>query len=168
MTEKLTEQDNYILHTAITKITRLERKTSELEEKQNAIAGQIQPGENESLRLLIQELLATEKENSVLFTAVSEEQKKYFVQLVSISDQVKSVKSSFEQTDSNRKMQFDELRKLVLNSPRDVVQEKRILLFPEHRVQEYYAVFKWILYIIIVFLTFFLLKYLISCLFHLA
>jgi len=47
----------------------------------------------------------------------------------------------------------------------EVIQEKRILLFPEHGAKEYYGtVLRWILYIIIATYGFFLMKYLIDLL----
>jgi hypothetical protein len=168
MSEKLNEQENYILDTAIRKINGLEKRTSELEEKETTITYQSDPAEIESHLILVRELLTVQKENSGLLTDITEELKTLKAHLIDHTEHSKSLKSTIEIHHSDTASRLEEIKKLVLNSPREVLQEKRILLFPEHNAREYYAVLKWILYIIIAFLSFYLLKYLISCLFHLA
>ena len=168
MSEKLNEQDNFILHTAISKINGLEKRTSELEARQATIPDQTDPAEMESQLILVRELLTGQNENSGVLMAIAEELKTNKANVNSHGDQLKSLKATIEINNSVTASRLEEIKKLILNSPKEVLQEKRILLFPEHNAREYYAVLKWILYIIIAFLSFYLLKYLISCLFHLA
>jgi hypothetical protein len=168
MSEKLNEQDNYILHTAISKINGLEKRTSELEARQATIPDQTDPAEMESHQMLARELLTGQNENSGVLMAIVEELKTIKANVNSQAEQLKVLRSTVEINNSIAASRHEEIKKLILNSPKEVLQQKRILLFPEHNAREYYAVFKWILYIIIAFLSFYLLKYLISCMFHQA
>jgi DNA gyrase/topoisomerase IV subunit A len=54
----------------------------------------------------------------------------------------------------------NEIKKIIAEQPKNVVQEKRFLLFPEHNAREYYSVvLRWVLYIIIATYGYFLLKH---------
>lgn len=56
-----------------------------------------------------------------------------------------------------------EIKKIIAEQPKNVVQEKRVLLFPEHNAREYYSVLlRWLLYIIIATYGYFLLKHIVD------
>lgn len=56
-----------------------------------------------------------------------------------------------------------EVKKIIAEQPKNVVQEKRLLLFPEHNAREYYSVvLRWLLYIIIATYGYFLLKHIVD------
>ena len=56
-----------------------------------------------------------------------------------------------------------EIKKFIAEQPKNVVQEKRLLLFPEHNAREYYSVvLRWLLYIIIASYGYFLLKHIVD------
>lgn len=154
MTEQLNNTDNYILHTAINKLNGLEQRTALLEETQKGILNPSDPTEIEDHLNLVRELLSVQKENAEAITNISED--------------LNSLRSDLSLNNKLLSGKLEEIQKLIWNSPKNVVQEKRILFFPEHNAREYYAGFKWLFYIIIAILTYHLLKYLVSCCFHLA
>lgn len=56
-----------------------------------------------------------------------------------------------------------EIKKIIAEQPKNVIQEKRLLLFPEHNAREYYSVvLRWLLYIIIATYGYFLLKHIVD------
>ena len=56
-----------------------------------------------------------------------------------------------------------EIKKIISEQPKNIVQEKRLLLFPEHNAREYYSVvLRWVLYIIIATYSYFLLKHIVD------
>ncbi|OQP43619.1 hypothetical protein A4H97_33765 [Niastella yeongjuensis] len=58
---------------------------------------------------------------------------------------------------------MDGIGKIVNEKPKNIVQERRVLLFPEHNVREYYSVvLRWLLYIIIATYGYFLLKHIVD------
>ena len=55
---------------------------------------------------------------------------------------------------------MSEVKKIIGEQPKNVLQHKRFLLFPEHNAREYYSVvLRWTLYIIIATYCFLLLKH---------
>ncbi|WP_298737874.1 hypothetical protein [uncultured Chitinophaga sp.] len=53
-----------------------------------------------------------------------------------------------------------DVKKMVAEQPRNILQSKRYLFFPEHNAREYYSVvLRWILYIIIASYCYLLLKH---------
>jgi hypothetical protein len=57
----------------------------------------------------------------------------------------------------------NEIKKIIAEQPKNVIQEKRFLLFPEHNAREYYSVvLRWVLYIIIATYGYFLLKHIVD------
>lgn len=57
----------------------------------------------------------------------------------------------------------NEIKKIIAEQPKNVVQEKRFLLFPEHNAREYYSVvLRWVLYTIIATYGYFLLKHIVD------
>ena len=58
---------------------------------------------------------------------------------------------------------MEEIKKVVAEQPKNVTQEKRYLLFPEHNAREYYGtLLRWLLYIIISTYGFFLIKHMLD------
>lgn len=56
-----------------------------------------------------------------------------------------------------------DVKKMVAEQPKNILQHKRFLLFPEHNAREYYSVvLRWILYIIIATYCYLLLKYMLD------
>lgn len=53
-----------------------------------------------------------------------------------------------------------DMKKIIADQPKNIQQNKRFLLFPEHNAKEYYSVvLRWLLYIIIATYCYLLLKY---------
>lgn len=58
---------------------------------------------------------------------------------------------------------MEEIKKVVAEQPKNVMQEKRYLFFPEHNAREYYGtLFRWILYIIIATYGYLLIKHVVD------
>lgn len=56
---------------------------------------------------------------------------------------------------------LSEVKKTITEQPKNILQHKRFLLFPEHNAREYYSVvLRWILYIIIATYCYLLLNHL--------
>jgi len=55
---------------------------------------------------------------------------------------------------------MNDVKKMVAEQPKNILQSKRFLFFPEHNAREYYSVvLRWILYIIIASYCYLLLKH---------
>jgi len=58
---------------------------------------------------------------------------------------------------------MNEIKKIIGEQPKNIIQSKRFLLFPEHNAGEYYStVLRWILYVIIATYSFFLLMHIVD------
>ncbi|MBN8876922.1 MAG: hypothetical protein J0I32_05200 [Sphingobacteriales bacterium] len=100
---------------------------------------------------VIAALLATVKESSIKINEHLEKKK----------DEPESI-AAIQQVEKLDK-KLEELKRIIHAQPREIKQEKRILLFPEHGAKEYYGtILRWVLYIIIATYGFLLLKYIID------
>ncbi|TXJ28354.1 MAG: hypothetical protein E6Q24_06130 [Chitinophagaceae bacterium] len=100
---------------------------------------------------VIATLLAAVKESNIKINEYLEKKKNEPENIAAIQQVEKLGKS------------LEELKKIIHAQPREIRQEKRILLFPEHGAKEYYGnVLRWILYMIIATYCFLLLKYLVD------
>jgi uncharacterized coiled-coil protein SlyX len=118
-------------------------------------------------------------ENEVMTTVLNEvlaEQKEIAGQVESLQQNIRLLASrieGFEKKLDNLKItappvdllsiqlliakNMEEVKKVVAEQPKNVTQEKRYLLFPEHNAREYYGtLLRWLLYIIIATYGFFL------------
>ena len=117
--------------------------------------------ENEQIHSVLTEILEEQKENTRLLLEIK----------TLLKNQEEKPKNPETETDtiSNSEMQqqlsneLKEIKVFLTSLPRNIRQEKRFLLFPEHNAREYYSVFfRWVLYIIMATYGYWLSKFVIS------
>lgn len=58
---------------------------------------------------------------------------------------------------------INDVKRIIGEQPKNIIQSKRFLLFPEHNAREYYSlVLRWVLYIIIATYCYLLLKHMVN------
>ena len=123
--------------------------------------------EKENVLMVLNEFSQEYKVNAKAISMLAANVKEYTAK---VNDLLEKSKTEHTGTPGIQQIQelnesIEELKDMIHARPTEVKQEKRILLFPEHEVKEYYGtVLRWVLYIIIATYGFFLMKYLIDLL----
>ena len=121
--------------------------------------------EKENVLMVLNEFSQEYKANTKTISMLAANVKEYTAKVNEYLEESKSERVDIPgiQQIENLEKSIEDLKELILSQPREIKQEKRILLFPEHGAKEYYGiVLRWVLYIIIATYGFFLLKYLID------
>ena len=121
--------------------------------------------EKENVLMVLNEFSQEYKANTKTISMLAANVKEYTAKVNEYLEESKSecVDIPGIQQIENLEKSIEDLKELILSQPREIKQEKRILLFPEHGAKEYYGtVLRWVLYIIIATYSFFLLQYLVD------
>lgn len=119
--------------------------------------------ENEQIHSVLTEILEEQKENTRLLLEIKTLLKKQEEKLNNPETETDTISNSEIQQQLSSELK--EIKVFLTSLPRNIRQEKRILLFPEHNAREYYsAVFRWMLYIIIATYGYWIIRYAISTL----
>jgi hypothetical protein len=116
---------------------------------------------HEIIETAMQEIMKEQKENRRLTERLT-------AKMDYLSAFVQSLKEQQNNRQTNVATQevqteLAELKQLMRSQPKNVINEKRFLFFPEHNAREYYSVIlRWILYIIIVSYSYSILKHIID------
>ncbi|MFT3704785.1 MAG: hypothetical protein QM802_20640 [Agriterribacter sp.] len=120
--------------------------------------------ENEEIKILLNEILteqsAYSKETNALQKAV-EELTRTVKDFNKRLDGLQSPQSGIDGAQMHIIMRTytEEIKKIIAQQPKDILQEKRYLFFPEHQAKEYYGtVLRWLLYMLITTYSFLLLR----------
>ena len=121
--------------------------------------------EKENVLMVLNEFSQEYKANTKTISMLAANVKEYTAKVNEYLEESKSecVDIPGIQQIENLEKSIEDLKELILSQPREIKQEKIILLFPEHGAKEYYGtVLRWVLYIIIATYSFFLLQYLVD------
>jgi hypothetical protein len=117
--------------------------------------------ENEQIHSVLTEILEEQKENTKLLLEIKTLLKKQEEILNNQETEINTISNSEMQQRLSGELK--EIKVFLTSLPRNMRQEKRFLLFPEHNVREYYStVLRWILYIIIATYGYLAIRYVIS------
>jgi len=120
--------------------------------------------ENEQLLSAVTQLLEGQKQHTA-------QHEKIDIALQKIDDRMSKFESSLNTAEANaldagmEKLQKDvaQIKNQLSEMPKEVIQQKRYLLFPENNAKEYYAVvLKWFLYMLVATYACYLLRLLIA------
>ncbi|MDH7459689.1 hypothetical protein QEG73_00320 [Chitinophagaceae bacterium 26-R-25] len=125
--------------------------------------------ENEVMITVLNEVLSEQKEANQKMGELAENVSLLSVLNNKLSNKVENLQTDLTRVNSpstealiNRKA--EEIKRMIIEQPKEIIQEKRYLLFPEHNAKDYFEVcMKWFLYLMIATYAFFLLLYLIQC-----
>jgi len=117
--------------------------------------------ENEQIHSVLTEILEEQKENTKLLLEIKTLLKKQDEKLNNPETETATISNSKMQQQLSNELK--EIKVFLTSLPRNIRQEKRFLLFPEHNAREYYSVIlRWVLYIIVATYGYWLVRYAIS------
>jgi flagellar biosynthesis component FlhA len=104
--------------------------------------------ENEQIRTVLNEVLEEQKENTKLLLEIKTLLNKQEEKLNNPETETDSISNSEMQQQLSSELK--EIKVFLTTLPRNMRQEKRFLLFPEHNAREYYSVvLRWLLYFVV-------------------
>ncbi len=117
--------------------------------------------ENEKIHTVLTDVLDEQKENIRLLLEIKTLLKKLEEKLNNQETETDTISNSEMQQQLSSELK--EIKVFLTSLPRNIRQEKRVLLFPEHNAREYYSiVLRWVLYIILATYGYWLVRYAIS------
>ena len=121
--------------------------------------------ENEQIRSVLTEILEEQKENTNLLLEIKTLLKKQEEKLNTWEKETDTI--TIHEIQQQLFTELKEIKMFLSSLPRNIRQEKRFLLFPEHNAREYYSVIlRWVLYIIVVTYGYWITKFLIRTYFN--
>ncbi|MES1221935.1 MAG: hypothetical protein ABUT20_40940 [Bacteroidota bacterium] len=119
--------------------------------------------ENEKILAVLTEMLEDQKDNAKMLITLKSSIEELEARLDSLSEIINQKSPGDTTSDSGFQnlvmTKLEELKKIAESSVNRVNNVKRILLFPEYNVREYYSVvLRWCLYIVIATYSYWLIK----------
>ena len=117
--------------------------------------------ESEQILSAVTQLLEEQRQNVIQY-------EKNSIALQKMDEHISELKNSLKNKnqllhDSGlQKLQddIDHIKKQLSEMPRNIIQQKRYLFFPEYNAKEYYsAILKWVFYMLMATYTYWLLKF---------